>query len=151
MWPQALVAILIVTVTVAGFVRHGKVSEKPIDRMPDAMGNAFGLRCVLGAADFGARNEMFREWRRRLYRHGAVQTASQEGHEVTAFDRYFFGKTPDGCHVVRGDIRTVKAETLDGHDAWLILLGCLTMLLARSIRSTRTKSTLLVVEGWLAR
>jgi nucleoside-diphosphate-sugar epimerase len=47
----------------------------------------------------------------------------KEGHDVTAFDRYFFGHKPDGCRIVVGDIRTVGAETLEGHDVVVDLAG----------------------------
>lgn len=45
------------------------------------------------------------------------------GHEVTAFDRYFFEKTPDGCNIVRGDTRTIGREVLAGHDVAVDLAG----------------------------
>ena len=46
------------------------------------------------------------------------------GHEVTAFDRYFFGKTPDGCLVARGDIRKPPPKIMmDGYDAVVDLAG----------------------------
>ncbi len=47
----------------------------------------------------------------------------KEGHDVTAFDRYFFGHRPDGCNIIVGDIRTIQPETLKGHDAVVDLAG----------------------------
>ncbi len=47
----------------------------------------------------------------------------EAGHGVTAFDRYFFGQTPDGCNIVRGDTRTVTAPVIEGHDAVVDLAG----------------------------
>lgn len=50
------------------------------------------------------------------------------GHEVTALDRYFFGKRPDGCEIVTGDTRTVAdmpkiLSPMMGIDAVIDLAG----------------------------
>jgi len=47
----------------------------------------------------------------------------ETGHDVTAFDRYFFGHTPANCNIVVGDIRNIKSEALEGHDAVVDLAG----------------------------
>lgn len=51
MWPQVLVAIFMVAVTVMGFVRHGKVDEKPIDRTK-VLWTSLWVCLVLGLGGF---------------------------------------------------------------------------------------------------
>jgi nucleoside-diphosphate-sugar epimerase len=50
---------------------------------------------------------------------------AKEGHEVIAFDRYFFGRKPEGdkITVVTGDIRLVNVDDLRGCDAVVDLAG----------------------------
>jgi nucleoside-diphosphate-sugar epimerase len=50
---------------------------------------------------------------------------AKEGHDVIAFDRYFFGKRPEqkGITVVVGDTRLVGADDLCGVDAVIDLAG----------------------------
>lgn len=47
----------------------------------------------------------------------------KEGHNVTAFDRYFFGHKPDDCRIVMGDIRGMSHKALEGHDSVIDLAG----------------------------
>lgn len=48
----------------------------------------------------------------------------KRGHEVTAFDMFFFKRFPHyGCRQVVGDIRSVSESDLKGHDAVIDLAG----------------------------
>ena len=47
----------------------------------------------------------------------------KRGHDVIALDRYYFGKSPEGCKHLRMDIRAVSGWTNDGIDAVIDLAG----------------------------
>jgi len=46
-----------------------------------------------------------------------------KGHAVIAMDRYFFGMKPEGCRILRADIRTFDKNELKGCDAVIDLAG----------------------------